>query len=254
MKLEHNSDNVVIFSSSAAKPNIVIQPPAKRDHKESHSGWSISINNPEDIIHQFSQLKMKKEFKLSAYQYQDGFGNGNGVVWAIPHDRELKSMDDNSELPLKPAFAEDDFMVAIEGDQSPLSYLQAAIVWHELHEFGAMWHGCSWSEDQILPITDDFQDDVLALYDQEPDGNPLDEVSIEDYLFFLHPWTKLKQIPEILHPHFYYKNNHPIIVFYTINDIGYYKLRRFTHTFAQSGYVQNVEVEELGIGDAGKIF
>lgn len=226
----------------------------KRDTDGLQSGWSISIDNPEDIVYQFSQLKMKMEYKLRAYQYQDGNGNGNGLVWAIPFDKELESMDEIVEQPVKPAFAEDDFMSAIDGDKSPLSYLQAAIVWHELHEFGAMWHGCSWSEDQILPTTEGYQDDVLALFDQEPEGNPVGEVSIEDYLYFLHPWMELKEIPEIIHPHFFYKNNQPTIVFYTINDIGYYKLRRFTHTFDQDSYVQSVGVEELGIGDSGKIF
>lgn len=41
-------------------------------------------------------------------------------------------------------------MEAIEGDKSPLSYLQAAICFHELKEFGVMWHGVSWGFNNIL--------------------------------------------------------------------------------------------------------
>ncbi|WP_176527460.1 hypothetical protein [Peribacillus butanolivorans] len=37
-------------------------------------------------------------------------------------------------------------MQVIEGDKTPLSYLQAAIVYHELNEFGAIWHGTTGEE------------------------------------------------------------------------------------------------------------
>jgi hypothetical protein len=83
--------------------------------------------------------------------------------------------------PPKPDCAFDDFMEAIEGDKSPLSYLQAAICLHELNEFGAMWHGISWGQDRILPLDDDEY---------------FESSSIKEYLETIEPWFELKEIPE----------------------------------------------------------
>ena len=41
-------------------------------------------------------------------------------------------------------------MHAIEGDGSPWSYLSASILMREAAEFGAAWHGRSWSDQTIL--------------------------------------------------------------------------------------------------------
>ena len=41
-------------------------------------------------------------------------------------------------------------MQAIEGDGSPWSYLSASILSREAVEFGAVWHGCVWSDQTIL--------------------------------------------------------------------------------------------------------
>ncbi|MGV3263459.1 hypothetical protein [Cytobacillus pseudoceanisediminis] len=244
--------NLTIFTASATRPNLLVN--AADDRIESPAGWSISAENPEDIIHGFSQLKIKKEYKLRGYQYFSG-GNGNGIVWAIPASEELPHPDFCDRLdemflgPPKPEIALADFMGAIEGDRSPLSYLQAAIAWHELHEFGAMWHGCSWGQDRILPFTDDYKEEMLSEID-DPDADS----SIEDYLNFIHPWDELKEIPAILNPHFFYQKGKPTVVFYTINDIGYYKLSRYIHTFEKESYIQMVQRQEIGAGDGGIIF
>lgn len=41
-------------------------------------------------------------------------------------------------------------MEAIEGDGSHWSYLSASIFMREINEFGASWHGCSWSTHEII--------------------------------------------------------------------------------------------------------
>lgn len=41
-------------------------------------------------------------------------------------------------------------MQAIDGDGSSWSYLSASILSREAEEFGAMWHGCVWSDQKIL--------------------------------------------------------------------------------------------------------
>ncbi|OLN21996.1 hypothetical protein BTO30_11730 [Domibacillus antri] len=114
-------------------------------------------------------------------------GNGNGVVWAIPQDRELPPpaesivLKDRFLSPPKPLFALDDFMKEIDGDHMPMSYLQAAIAFHELHEFGAVWHGVSWGRDTVLPA----------------EGG-------EETTFPAGEWAMIEEEPEILEPHFFY--------------------------------------------------
>lgn len=244
--------NLTVFTVSTAKPNIIFNIDHDSSRFEPQSGWSISAENPEDIIHGFSQLKIKNEFKLRGYQYFSG-GNGNGIVWAIPkaaelpHPDECDRLDDYFLSPPRPQAALDDFMGAIDGDRSPLSYLQAAIALHELHEFGALWHGCSWGQDRILPYTDDYREEMLSDIDDR-------ETGIEDYLNYIHPWEELTEIPDILNPHFFYQNGNPTIIFYTVNDIGYYKLNRYIHTFEKESYIQKVEREEIGSATGGIIF
>lgn len=122
-------------------------------------GCFRSPANPESIIKGFSHLRVKEGYKLRAYQYSDG-ANGNGIVWAIPADadlpdpKECERLEEHFLSAPKPSFALDDFMQAIDGDKSPMSFLQASIVFHELHELGAVWHGTSWGRDVILPTND----------------------------------------------------------------------------------------------------
>lgn len=124
----------------------------------------------------------------------------------------------------KPSFALDDFMEVIEGDKTPLSYLQASIVYHELHEFGAIWHGVSWGQDVILPLPDDSK--------------------------HTYEWEMLEDEPDIVEPHFYYGvEGNPVIVFHTINDIGTVTMNRYEHVFSKEDYT--VEVKRTCIATAG---
>ena len=117
--------------------------------------WSISTVDPMDLVSVFPCLKVKDGYRLVAYQYRSG-ENGNGVVYAIPRSASLPSpeacpkREDHFLDPPQPAEALDSFMEAIEGDGTPLSYLSASLLGRELAEFGALWHGCSWSDSVIL--------------------------------------------------------------------------------------------------------
>jgi hypothetical protein len=117
--------------------------------------------------------------------------------------------------------------------------LQAAICLHELNEFGAMWHGISWGQDRILPLDDDEY---------------FESSSIKEYLETIEPWFELKEIPERLQPHFFYRDGNPTIVFYTTNDIDQMTLNRYTHTFKNDDYTQTVVRDEIGYGHGGIIF
>lgn len=229
------------FPQYATKPNLIIEsgPVEMYDIEARYrNGWHKSSNNPESIVKSFSHLGMKEGYKLRAYQYTSG-GNGNGVVWALPKDKELPDPSECEYLDSflsspRPTFALPDFMEAIEGDRTPLSYLQASIVFHKLHEFGAMWHGVSWGRDVILPV----KEDMVILSNQY-------EWVFEDG----------ESEPEIVHPHFYYnEEGNAVVVFYTVNDIGTVTLNRYEHIFNKDNYILSDKRTIIATAGGGIIF
>ena len=117
-------------------------------------GWSVSVDRADDLLRVFDALWLKPGFALHAYRFRAG-GNGNGIIWAVPADAPLIAPDDCARVedgwlqPPRPPAAVP-LMQAIEGDGSPWSYLSASILSREAAEFGALWHGCVWS-DQFFP-------------------------------------------------------------------------------------------------------
>jgi hypothetical protein len=225
------------FPIYATKPNLLIDSDPVEEINEFDFGWFKSSGNPESIVRGFSHLHIKSGYKLRAYQYSDG-GNGNGIVYAIPADKDLPEPRDSEQIDdqflsgPKPTFALDDFMQVIEGDKTPVSYLQASIAFHELHEFGAIWHGTSWGRDVILPINDD---EATKAYKYE--------------------WNMIEDEPEIIEPHFYYNyDGNPVVVFHTINDIYTVTLNRYVHVFNKDDYTLNVERNIIATAEGGIIF
>lgn len=224
----------VRFTVDATRPNILVDSKPAEIYEDYSRGWSRSPVNPESIVMRYSNLKIKKGYKLRAYQFTEG-RNGNGIVWAIPTEKELPALSkcerfhDFFSLP-KPSFVLSNFMEAVEGDKTPLSYLQASIVLHQLYEFGAMWHGISWGRDVILPLKE-------GLYETE------------------YEWEMIEQNPEIIGPYFYYNSKgNPVIVFHTINDIRTVTLNRYIHTFNKDDYMVEVERKRIGTAGEGIIF
>lgn len=226
--------NVQRFTIHATEPNLIYDLKSVEVFDDNTDGWHRTSVNPEFIVRGFSQLSIKNSYTLRAYQYLEG-GNGNGIVWAIPEDKILP--DPYECIPLKehfldapkPSFALDDFMEVINGDNTPLSYLQASIVYHELHELGAVWHGVSWGRDVILPLANDS------------------ELNYE--------WEMLEDEPDIIEPHFYYGiEGNPVIVFYTINDIGTVTLSRYEHVFSKKDYTLEVKRTCIATAGVGIIF
>ena len=129
-------------------------PGFEHDVYESTSGWFRSSVDPEKLLGVFKALRLKEGFGLRAYEFRSG-GNGNGVIWAVPADAPVLEPDECPKLegvflePPKPPGAVA-LMSVIEGDGSPWSYLSASILAREAVEFGAVWHGCSWTEHTIL--------------------------------------------------------------------------------------------------------
>lgn len=105
-----------------------------------------------ELVRLFNRLRVKRGFELIAYVFRSG-GNGNGVVWAVPEGcfpevDECERLDTLLKTP-KPRCAISPFSV-VEMDHSPESYIQMSIFVREVCEFGALWHGQSWSLHDII--------------------------------------------------------------------------------------------------------
>ena len=123
--------------------------------EQTPDGWSKSLVDPMEVMALFKPLHIKNGYRLRAYQFLEDM-NGNGVVWALPVDAPFPEpgelLEANASLfrAPKPGKALDNVMEAVEGDRSARSFLLASILKRELDEFGAQWHGCSWTTHQIL--------------------------------------------------------------------------------------------------------
>jgi len=123
--------------------------------EQTPDGWSKSLVDPMKLAALFRPLRVKKGYRLLAYQFKEEM-NGNGVVWAMPTEATFPEPADLLEGNMnlfrapKPGKALDNAMEAVDGDRSAKSFLLASILKRELDEFGAMWHGSSWTVHQIL--------------------------------------------------------------------------------------------------------
>lgn len=196
----------------------------------------LDTSRAENILAGYSNIWLNPDYKFITYLTSSGSG-GSGSTYAIPKDSdpldfiEIKVEDDQEYIRHRPRMALDSFTLAIEGDRSPLSYLQAAIAYQEINEYGAQWHSISWGRDIILPISGEDE-------------------NMENYR-----WNMLAEEPETFQPHFYYdEKDNPTIIFYTINDIVDIDLKEYVYTFDEGNYRGKIKINVIAEAGMGIIF
>ena len=187
-------------------------------------GWSASADKANELLRVFDTLWLKAGFTLHAYGFRAG-SNGNGIIWAVPADSPLvapgdcPSVDDAWLQPPRPPESVP-LMQAIEGDGSPWSYLSASILSREAAEFGAIWHGCVWSDPTILSKTPrqaddhDAEDDARKLTGDAPVGH----------------WTWRGAAPRTWKPTYADRGTSREVVLHIHNPIGGEEICRATDT------------------------
>jgi len=118
--------------------------------------WFVSSINPAAALLKLPGLQLKPVFRLISYLYR-AETDGAGIVWALPEAFSTTAQLEkaiatagNLDLPPRPESALTDFMQAIEGDRSPLSFLIASILRRELQEIGALGQLCNWSHHRLI--------------------------------------------------------------------------------------------------------
>ena len=221
---------------------------ASRVPEEGREGWTKSEVDPMKLVRVFPSLRIKEGFILHAYQFRAG-GNGNGIVWAMQEnlpfpDPELcPKLEDKFLNPPKPPGALNDVMEAIEGDGSPWSYLSSSIFAREIWEFGAIWHGCSWSTHEILG-EDPYSSDQLSKdrsYMERPSGNA-DE------------WEWRLPKPFDWRPQVFKEHHFIIVAFYTYSGLGSEAIYRHLDTYKPGQYRFKSDRKVIAEGERGYVF
>ena len=214
----------------------------------SAAGWFASACDPNDLMRVFDTLWLKTGFALHAYEYRSAGGNGNGVIWAVPADAPLVAPDECPRLdtllqtPRPPGAVR--LMQAIEGDGSPWSYLSASILGREAAEFGAVWHGCVWSDQTILSQPprqaggQDASDDFLKLTDDAPVSN----------------WTWHGAVPRTWKPTYADMGATREVVLHIHNPVGIEEIYRATDTCPAGSYDGKTETTVLCTGEGGFVY
>jgi hypothetical protein len=154
-----------------------------------------------------------------------------------------KLTDRNWETP-KPPMAVDDRMDAIEGDGTPWSYLSASIFAREAAEFGAMWHGCSWSTHTILGA-DPWKCDPAAKDRPRSIDTPSDNPD---------EWKWNLPKPESWEPLFEQNAGVISISFLTFSGMGRETISRRTDSFRPGSYQFDTTNEVVAEGPGGYVF
>jgi hypothetical protein len=233
---------------------VPVVPRKKWDHlaepkiKESE-GWSLSEINPAAALEHLPSLHLKKGWKLVGYQFKSG-NNGNGVVCAIPETSafDLSScLAQNKEvvpgvvlaIPSPPDCA-DSFMDAIESDGSLKAYLQASILFREFNEFGATWHGCSWSTHTIL-LADPWNRKL----------KPKDREEITDQIH----WKFEMDRPDCWEPSVKRQGEAVTVSFFTFSALGSEAIYLHRDRYASPSMIPEAEEEQIiATGRGGFIF
>jgi len=202
-------------------------------------GWSKSPWDPLAVLAVFDRLSLREGCTLRAYQYI-GEGSGNSVVWVMPsHSPYPEPVDcpvlDAFALALpRPPHADDRVAVYLEGDRSPLSYMQASIFVRELMEAGALGLSVAWGRHRILD-------------DQSIDRVAPPEKGVRSLFALGEParWRWRLQPPASWDPRVIEEDEHVSVLFCTFSDLGGERISRHIDVYRRGSCQFESVVDEL---------
>jgi hypothetical protein len=211
-------------------------------------GWSKSPWDPLAVLAVFDRLRLREGCTLRAYQYV-GAGSGNSVVWVMPSHSPYPEPDDCPVLdafalaPPRPPHADDRVPVYLEGDESPLAYMQASLFVRELMEAGVFGPSVAWGWHRILD-------------DQSIDGVVPEERGVRSLFALGEPprWRWLRQPPASWDPRVIEENTHVSVIFFTFSDLGGERISRHTDTYRRGSFQFDSVVDELARREVRPLF
>lgn len=204
---------------------------------EPPNGWSISPLDLRPFIAVFAPLTIKPGFVLRAYQFRF-HRDGETMVWALPETAVFPPPDPESEdEPPQPPNALDDAMTAIQGDESPWSYLCASLLTREISEIGTFGHGSEWVAYHILD-----KNPLGTSFTKSPNAGPTGTMA--DW-----QWTASK--PESWLPSVSVGTNQITVTFYTYCGLDTQELVCHVDTYKPGSYVSEQQEQVIASGPQG---
>jgi hypothetical protein len=120
--------------------------------------WFLSVIDPAIAVAKLPGLAVKPDCRLSTYLYRL-HAAGRSQTVAIPeylattaHLEAAIATADHLEQPPEPVGAFPDLMMAIEGDQSLMSFLFASLLRRELEAFGSLGVHQQWQQHRLITV------------------------------------------------------------------------------------------------------
>jgi len=203
-------------------------------------GWRKSPINPMELLSVFNRLSLKQPYVLRAYVFSEG-ENGNGIIWAMPKNAFFPEADECEKLeeyflsPPKPDKAVQ-FENILIGNGRLWSYLEASLFIREAREFGAQWHGCSWSDVGILDQDPFIGGDDLETGFQEKD------------------WAWKDSKPKDWRAKIIVDTNEIRVCFYTYDRVGTETINFIEDVYVKGTYSPKVLKTTIGRGTGGIVY
>jgi len=222
--------------------------------------------DPMTLLATFTSLRIRNGFTLRSNPY-GRFEGGVGNVWAVPDSSDIPDPEecekvDLLEIPrfcpiintcldgitmgrpvklIRPPGSLDNVMEAIEGDGTPVSYLEASIVAREIAEFGAFWHGLVWTTHRVLGA------DPWVDYDNwRPDDRPSPEQNWK--------WNPSIPKPSEWNPSIVRNGEVVTVRFFTFSGLNMETIFCFTDTYKPDSYRFEWSAKIVARGPFGYIF
>ena len=208
--------------------------------------WNKIPCKPATLLKEFPSLQMNPGMELSGYYttYEQNFGyyTVDSIIVALPQEATIPEeigIDISTGNVILPEGANPEFMTAITGNFNPESYLDAALLYQILLDYGSSPFGFG----QIVLDDSRWQEGMTSgsLYTNQS------RVGAE--------WTWIQEKPESFNPTVNGTDNGIMVQIYTYNDIGTYSINRFDYRFAPGSYVPtNIDRVEMATGGLGIVY
>lgn len=234
------------FPAVATEPNLICENYNVNKEYPLNYKWNLDLYGPKGIVDSYSNIWIKDDYRIVGYHYSALLYYNHGIlevvsedinvspkykhlpksiVMAIPKDIKLPVVIESIEDSSIYKYRETNFMLAIDGDKTPLSYLQAAMVYEKVKNQYAD------SERYPVHITLPLSDKDYMYY--ENNGS-----NILNY-----DWNMIDREAEIIEPHFYYnENQEPVVV---VNDINTGMPNFYGPSFNENKYIFHKETYNL---------
>ena len=159
---------------------------------------------------------------------------------AFPRPETYLSKTDSLDAVPKPpeAVPVEDIII---GNRKPWSYLEASIFLREIREFGAQWHGCFWSDVEILC--------------QNPfDKNSINSKRFSNDRFNPRQWKWSKRKVSDWRPKIIHEPKRVRVLFLTYNSVGREVIELKEDFYAKGGYKPDFKKHLIAHGPGGKIY